>query len=183
MRLLESRPPGQLRLHLLKLFPGYDGRVVVPQAEGSLPPVVGDLPVGEVIGGPELLLDQVAAVLLIAQQAEHHGGGPGPAGPEGGRDPQLGQFPGDGVGPLLLLQKFAVDQADDLRLPRVHGQLSGREGIAVDGVVPKDDPPLHRLELAPAGALRDLPALLLGHAGHDGETELPVVVPGCRCCR
>ena len=168
----------QLILDSLEVLPADDGLVVVPDAELLLQSIIEDFTVGQVVSGAVFFLEQVPAVLFIPQDPKHHGGRPGTGGPQGRRNPGPGQLPGDGVGALALHQKVVVYPAYHLGLLRLHGELSTPQGVAVDGVVPEDYPPAHGLELAPAGPLGDLAALLLGHAGHDGETELPVVVPG-----
>ena len=174
----EGGAAGQLLLHGLKVPAAHNGRVVVPQPELLLRPVVGDLAVGEIVGGAVFFLEQVAGIFLVAEQPQHHGRGPAALGPEGRRHPRLGEFPGDGVGPLALLEEGAVHPADHLGLTRLRGEDPVQQAIAVDGVVAEHHPPAHGLELAPAGALRDLAGFLLRHAGHDGEAKFPVVVQG-----
>ena len=82
-------------------------------------------------------------------------------------------------GPFTLLQTLAVHLPHHLRLFRPDGERPAPQRIAVHRIVAEGHPPPHGLELAPQrAALGDLTALLLGHAGHDGQAELPVALPG-----
>ena len=73
----QPMPAGQLLLDGQEGLPGHDGLVVVLQEHLREVPLVGHFPVAEVIEGTVLLLQKVPGVLLIAQDTQHGGGGPG----------------------------------------------------------------------------------------------------------
>ena len=169
---------GQLFLDGLKGLPVDDGFVVVLQQELRLAAVVWDFSVGQVVGGDVLLLEQIPGVLFVVQDTQDFGGGPAAAGAKRWGNALLGQFPGDAIGTLALGEKLMIDASYHSCLRLVNGKGAVAQHIAEQRVVAEHGSPLHGLGLPPAGALRDLPGLLLCHAGHDRQTELPVVVSG-----
>ena len=66
--------PCQFALHRVELLPRHDRFMVPAQIDLLLPSVVFHFPVVEEIRRAGLFLQQVAAIFLIAQQPQHHGG-------------------------------------------------------------------------------------------------------------
>ena len=82
------------------------------------------------------------------------------------------------MGALALVEKLVVNEPHHMGLLRLDKQPSVVGIEAIGGVVAEHHPCLHAAQLAPFHPLGGFTGFLLGNAGHDGEAQLPIVVPG-----
>ncbi len=169
---------GQLGLYRVPSGAVNDGLMVVFQEDLFFLPLVFRLFVGEIVQSDELFLQHVSHIFFIAENAAHHHTRPFSRGGLGRENTLFIKLPCDDMSALALVEELVVDVADDLCLVRFDGKLTVCEVKAVDAVVAKDHPGLHAAFLPPFDPLRCFAGLLLRHAGHDGEAQLPVARPG-----